>query len=79
MTSEKKISIQTWCAVGLLISGFGLACAGFCVPPVGEISDSVLMYIAEAFTMAGTCFGIMAYVNGRLAKITKTTPADETE
>lgn len=71
MTSAKKISVQTWSAVGLLISGFGLACAGFCVPPLGEISDSVLMYTAESFTMAGTCFGIVAYVNGRLAKITK--------
>lgn len=79
MTTGKKISVQTWSAVGLLASGFGLACAGFCVSPVGEISDSVLMYIAEAFTMAGTCFGIVAYVNGRLAKITPQEQSDETE
>lgn len=69
MTSERKISVQTWSGVGLLVSGFSLALAGFIVSPVGEISDSVLMYTAESFTMAGTCFGIVAYVNGRLAKI----------
>ena len=42
MTKEQKSWIQYGSAVGMLVSGVGLTVAGFLVPPVGVISDSLL-------------------------------------
>jgi hypothetical protein len=51
----------------LTASGIGVAIAGFCVPPLGEISDSVLMFTAEALVMAGAFVGIDVLVDKRIA------------
>lgn len=50
----------------MLLSGVGLAVAGFCVPPVGEMSDSVLWYVAQCLIYAGSVFGVTAYVDYRI-------------
>ncbi len=34
----------------MLLAGVGLSTAGFCVPPVGEISDSVLWFTDENYS-----------------------------
>ena len=48
---KPKVSIQFWSALAMLIGGYGLAVAGFIVPPTGEISESVLWI----FTMSHLC------------------------
>lgn len=47
-----------------------MAFAGFYVPPVGEISNSVLWYVSQSLIYAGSVFGVSAYVDTRIKKIT---------
>lgn len=69
MTKEARNRMQTWSALAMLAVGSGLCIAGFCVPPVGEISDSVLYVLAQTLIYAGSALGIDAYVNMKLRKI----------
>ena len=71
MTKEQKSWIQYGSAVGMLVSGVGLTVAGFLVPPVGVISDSVLWYAAQTMIYAGSVFGVSVYVNERLSQFRK--------
>lgn len=69
MTQEQKISIQTWTAIVMLSVGVLLAVAGFCVPPVGEVSDSVLYLFAQCLIYAGSIFGVSSYYQVKLAQL----------
>ena len=44
----------------LIVSGVGFGIAGFCVPPVGSISESVLFLTAQCFVMGGSFVGLDA-------------------
>ncbi len=55
---EKKLEIQLIAACFLIIVGVGLLIAGFCVPPIGIINNSVLIAFGEILTFAGSLFGI---------------------
>ena len=58
-------------AIAMLLSGVALSVAGFCVEPVGEISDSVLWYVAQALIYAGyagSAFGIDVIIDRRIAE-----------
>lgn len=50
-------------------SGIGLCIGGFFVPPQGEISGSVLTFLGECLTFAGSVFGIGSYTSIQIAKI----------
>jgi hypothetical protein len=52
----------------MLASGVGLSVAGFIVPPVGEISDSVLWFFAQCLIYAGTALGVDVMIDHKLAK-----------
>ena len=64
------MNIQYISAVGMLISGVALSVAGFVVPPLGEISDSVLWFAAQTMIYAGSVFGVSVYVNDKFRSIT---------
>lgn len=53
-------------AVGMLAAGTGLSVAGFIVPPLGEISDSVLWFTAQTLLYAGSIFGVKVYIDHKL-------------
>lgn len=55
-------------AMFMLLAGTGLSIAGFIQPPVGEISDSVLMFTAQALVYAGSAFGIDIMIDNRIRK-----------
>lgn len=61
--------VQMWSAVGMLVSGVALSVAGFIVPPLGEISDSVLWYFSQCLIYAGSVFGVSAYMRRKLTEI----------
>ena len=63
-----KQTIRSWTAVGMLASGVGLSIAGFLVPPVGEISDSVLWFFAQCLIYAGTALGVDVIIDHKLEK-----------
>lgn len=54
----KKEETQLIVACLLVVLGAGLLIAGFIVPPVGIIDNSVLIAFGEIATFAGSLFGI---------------------
>ena len=69
MTKEKRTDIQIWSAIMMLIFGAGLTIAGFIVPPVGTISDSVLWVLAQSLIYAGSALGINVYIQSKFNDI----------
>ena len=61
--------VRAWSAVAMLATGVGLSVAGFCVPPVGEISDSVLWFFAQTLIYAGTALGIDVMIDAKMRKL----------
>ena len=56
------------CAVAFVM-GFILSVAGFCVPPTGEISGSMLTWFGMVLTFVGSVLGISTHYNVELQKI----------
>lgn len=56
-------------AAFMLVSGVGMAVAGFIVPPTGEISPSVLMFTAQALVFAGSAMGIDVMIDRKLTQM----------
>lgn len=71
MKKEARNMIQIVSALAMLAFGCGLSVAGFCVPPLGEVSDSVLLIFAQCLIYAGSAIGIDFYVNMKLSEIQK--------
>ena len=69
MTKELRTTYQVYSAIGMLISGVALSIAGFIVPPVGEISDSVLWFFAQCLIYAGSIFGVSIYVQSKFKEL----------
>lgn len=63
---QKRLRLETASAVLMLLLGSGMSIAGFCVNPVGEISDSVLWLLAQSLIYAGSIFGVSVYVQRKL-------------
>lgn len=64
-----KKDLRAWSAISMLAAGVGLSTAGFCVPPVGEISDSVLWFFAQCLLYAGAALGIDVFVENKIHEI----------
>lgn len=56
---KEKAAIVT--AVAAFVVGWGLTIAGFVVPPLGEIADSILWVLGQALIYAASVFGITSY------------------
>ena len=56
-------------AAFLLLAGVGMAVAGFVVEPTGSISESVLMFTAQAFICAGSFVGIDVLLNEKVKSL----------
>lgn len=55
---KDKLKFQLIISAVLVAVGCGLLIAGFCVPPVGVIDNSVLIAFGEILTFVGAIFGI---------------------
>ena len=53
----------------MLLAGVSLSVAGFCVEPVGHISDSVLWFLAQCVLYAGAALGIDVMVEHKIREI----------
>lgn len=69
MTKETRTTYQVFSALAMLLSGVALSIAGFIVPPVGEISDSVLWFFAQCLIYAGSIFGVSIYVQSKFTEL----------
>ena len=56
---KEKLSIIS--ALLAFIIGWALSIAGFIVPPVGEVHESLLFILGQALVYAASVFGIAAY------------------
>ena len=56
--SNTKHTIQLLSAILLKVVGCALLIAGFIVPPMGVIDNSVLIAFGEILTFVGALFGI---------------------
>lgn len=55
--------------IGSFLIGWGLTIAGFCVPPVGIIDNTVLIVLGQALTYCGGGLGLKEYLNVRIEEI----------
>ena len=78
MTTKVKTIIVYIAACVAFSAGIGLCIAGFCVPPEGEISGSVLTATGEFLTFFASVFGIGEYTRIQIEKIKKG-ESDDTE
>lgn len=69
MTTEKYISHT--CAVLLIVSSIALAF--YQVIDIDDVAGGTLMYIAQAFLLAGSIFGLNYYVQKLEKYVTKQT------
>lgn len=69
MTKEDRTKYQVYSALAMLMAGVALSVAGFLVPPVGEISDSVLWFFAQCLIYAGSIFGVSIYVQSKFSEL----------
>ena len=62
---------RVFSALFMLVAGTVLSYLGFFQPPVGEISESVLMFTAQALVYAGSAFGIDLMIDAKIRKRSK--------
>ena len=60
--------IQTVTAIVVLTTGVVLSYIDYFAPPMGQIEDSVLAYLAHTMMFAGSSLGVKTYVDYRLPK-----------
>ena len=53
-------------AIAAFILGWGMTIAGFCVPPIGEVTDSVLWILGQGLVYAASVFGVGMYTVGSI-------------
>lgn len=68
MEKDRKEHAAYWTAIIAFIVGWGLTIAGFVVPPVGEVSGSVLAVLGEAMVYTASVFGVTLYFRNQMAK-----------
>ena len=71
MDTKQRAAYVT--AIVAFIAGWGLTIAGFCVPPTGEVSGSVLAVLGEAMVYAASVFGVTMYFGHELQKFRRDT------
>ena len=67
MDIKSKAALIT--AIAAFIIGWGLTIAGFIVPPVGEIADSILWVLGQALVYAASVFGVSMYVGSEVRRM----------
>lgn len=64
---KEKIAIIT--AVAAFIVGWGMSIAGFWLPPIGEVADSVLWILGQALIYAASVFGLTGYFTSETRRL----------
>ena len=64
---REKIAIIT--AVAAFIVGWGMSIAGFWLPPIGEVADSVLWILGQALIYAASVFGLTGYFTSETRRL----------
>lgn len=70
---KRELTVKLFCAVLLIVSSIALA--SYQTVYEKDIAGGVLMYIAQAFLLAGSIFGLDYYVHRLTTTHDKATPA----
>lgn len=63
---DVKTKVAYISAIVAFIVGWGLTIAGFIVPPVGIITESVLWVLGQALVYSASVFGVAMYTTGQV-------------
>jgi hypothetical protein len=66
-TLKQKVAMLSGIVAFFL--GWGLTIAGFCIPPIGEIADSVLWVLGQALIYTGSVLGLTQYFSAESVKL----------
>lgn len=66
---KEKIALISACAAFFL--GWAMSILGFCVPPVGEVADSILWILGQGLLYAASVFGVTAYFKSESVQLRK--------
>lgn len=69
MTMKEKLAYGT--CIAAFVLGWGLTIAGFIVPPVGIVSDSVLWVLGQALMYCGAVIGISSHYGSEVRNFEK--------
>lgn len=64
---KNKVAIVT--AIVAFLIGWGLTIAGFIVPPIGEIADSILWILGQALIYTASVLGVGMYFSSETRKL----------
>ena len=64
---KDKIAILS--AIIAFIIGWCMSIAGFWLPPVGEVADSILWILGQALLYAASVFGVSAYFRSETVQL----------
>lgn len=66
---KDKLAILSACIAFIL--GWCMSIAGFWIPPVGEVADSILWILGQALLYAASVFGVSAYFRSESVQLRK--------
>lgn len=66
---KDKLAILSACIAFIL--GWCMSIAGFWIPPVGEVADSILWILGQALLYAASVFGVSAYFRSETVQLRK--------
>jgi len=64
---KDKLAILSACIAFIL--GWCMSIAGFWIPPVGEVADSILWILGQALLYAASVFGVSAYFRSETVQL----------
>lgn len=64
---KEKITIISACAA--FIFGWAMSMAGFFLPPIGEVADSILWILGQSMVYAASVFGVSAYFRSETVQL----------
>ena len=66
-TIKQKVAMIS--GIVAFLFGWGLTIAGFCIPPIGEIADSVLWVLGQSLIYTGSVLGLTQYFSAESIKL----------
>lgn len=66
---KEKLAILS--AILSFILGWCMSIAGFWIPPIGEVADSILWILGQALLYAASVFGVSAYFRSESVQLRK--------
>ena len=64
---KEKLAILS--AIIAFILGWCMSIAGFWIPPIGEVADSILWILGQALLYAASVFGVSAYFRSETVQL----------